>query len=276
MAYSKPKMPLRICVNGIPGSGKTATIGKLKGRHLYPFFTVVGTGENKKAWMPRADSPAPDTDAIEKAFWKFCWSPWTVAEIEWRVSTKTPFRLTEGSSLTVAYVLAPVLHHHGWLTGEAMRSVQSKANEHLVDSDGRNFVDILVHLDCFVEDAIGRLKEREATSAPFDKEFIFELQDGFLKLFYSSQEQAVVGTNFCCQFVSNKNFFDYDTTGKDYGPDKVACRIRESLATHLPEEHKMFRDYEWAGGYIIKIWKKDDEPRAPAPWFGSARHLALI
>jgi hypothetical protein len=268
-------MPLRICVDGIPGSGKTAAIGKLKSGHLYPFFTVVGTGE-KKAWLPRTDSPAPDTDVIQKAFWKYCWSPRTVAEIEWRVPTETPFRLTEGSSLSAAYVLAPVLHRHGWLTGEAMRIVQRKVNEHLVGSDGRNFVDIWVHLDCFVEDAIGRMKERDSTSAPFDKEFMLELQDGFLELFYSSQEQAMVGTDFCRQFVWKKNFFDYDTTGENYGPEKVARNLRESLGVHLPEQHKMFRDYEWAGGDIINIWKKDDEPCAPIPWFASVRQLSLI
>jgi hypothetical protein len=39
----------------------------------------------------RVDSPAPDTGSIEKAFFKFCWSPRTVAEIEWRVPTTTPF-----------------------------------------------------------------------------------------------------------------------------------------------------------------------------------------
>ncbi len=275
MACSKPKMPLRICVDGIPGSGKTAAIGKLKSGHLYPFFTVVGTGE-KKAWLPRTDNPALDTNVIEKVFWKYCWSPRTVAEIEWRVATKTPFRLTEGSSLSAAYVLAPVLHRHGWLTGEAMRSVQRKVNEHLVDSDGRNFVDIWVHLDCFVGDAIERMKERDATTAPFDKEFMLELQDGFLELFYSSQEQAMVGTYFCRQFVWNKNFVDYDTTGKDYGPDKVARHLRESLGVHLLEEHKMFRDYEWACGDVVNIWKKDDEPCVPVPWFASVRHLSLI
>ncbi len=276
MAYLKPKMPLRICVEGIPGSGKTAKIGKLKSGHLYPYFTVVGTDE-KKAWLPWADSPAPDTDTIEKAFWKLCWSPQTVTKVEWHVPTMTRFRRTEGSSLTAAYVLAPVLHRHGWLTGEAMRSVQRKANEHLVGwSDGRSFEDIWVHLECFVKDHVGCLRKREATSAPFDEEFILELQDGFLELFYSSQEQAVVGTDFCRQFVSNKNFLDYDTTGKDFGPEKVARGIRESMAAHLPEEHKIFRDYEGAGGDIINIWKKDDEPRAPAPCFASARPLAPI
>jgi hypothetical protein len=265
-------MPLRICVEGIPGSGKTAAIGRLKSGHLYPYLTVVGTNE-KKAWLQLADSPAPDTDVIEKAFWKFSWSPRTVAEIEWRVPTMTPFRLTEGSSLTAAYVLAPVLHRHGWLTGETMRCVQRKANEHLVDwSNGRNFVDNWVHLDCFVEDAVGRLKEREATSTAFDEEFILELQDGFLELFYSSQEQAVVGTDFCRHFVSNKNFFDYETAGKDFGPEKVARRILESMAAHLPEERKMFR----AGVDLVNIWKKDDEPRISAPWFASARSLAPI
>ncbi len=158
-----------------------------------------------------------------------------------------------------------------------MRLVQRMANEHLVGwNNGRSFVDVWVHLDCFAGDAIGRLKEREGTSAPFDEEFILELQDGFLELFYSSQEQAVVGTDFCRQFVNNKNFFDYDMAGKGYGPEKVAQRIRESMAVHLPEEHKMFRDYEWAGGDIVNIWKKDDGPRVSVPWFASTRHLAPI
>jgi hypothetical protein len=99
-----------------------------------------------------------------------------------------------------------------------------------------------------------------------------ELQDGFLELFYSSQEQAVVGTNFCRQFVFNKNFFDYETTGKDFGPEKVARRIREAMAAHLPDERKMFR----VGGDVVNVWKLDDEPLIPVPWFASACSLAPI
>jgi hypothetical protein len=123
-----------------------------------------------------------------------------------------------------------------------------------------------------VDDVIERLREREPTSSAFDKEFLLELEDGFLELFYSSQEQDVAGTDFCRQFVFNRNFFYYETTGENFGPEKVACRVREAMAVHLPDEHKMFK----VGGDVVNVWKLDDEPSVPVPWFASACSLAPI
>jgi hypothetical protein len=102
-----------------------------------------------------------------------------------------------------------------------------------------------------------------------DEDFLKELDEKFVEFFRPEEGTSVA------QFVVWANYFKYSTVGGNL--DQLAGKIRYSLAGCLPEEHKMFRDYEWAGGEMVNVWSKDDIPREdglPA-WMGGPTPIYL-